>query len=58
MSGITSEQIMEVADALTQLREVAEGLRAQMLANDWSPTAAEQAGLMVMQSVLLGGVKK
>lgn len=32
----------EVADALTAIREVANGLKAQLERDGWSPTAAEK----------------
>jgi hypothetical protein len=47
-----AEHMATYMDSMSQLREAANGFRAQLLADGWSPTMAEQiAGSMLAQMI-------
>jgi len=54
--GVTPEVMAQAADALTAIREVANGLRAQLERDGWSPTAAEQVAASFFIATLTGTV--
>ena len=64
MSGIDQSVLVaamrDTADAIAAIREIAEGNRAQMLANGWSETIAEQASahtFIALVNQMTGGAK-